>query len=77
MSPEEMAARVRRRVERTSSGDLIAWAELAVCGMQRQLDDFRRDPCEDHLAEIKLAALSMDAVADELAVRLKQSQDTS
>lgn len=74
MTPEQMAARIRTRVEKMTTDDLMSWAETAVYGIQRQLDDFRRDPDEAHLAEIKLAALSMDAVADELGVRLNQGK---
>ena len=59
-----------------STDDLMSWADTATYGMQRQLDDFRRKPDEAHLAEIKLAALSMDAVADELSLRLRQQRDT-
>jgi hypothetical protein len=77
MSPEEMAARISKRVARMTTDDLMSWADTATYGMQRQLDDFRRNPDEQHLAEIKLAALSMDAVADELGVRLAQSKRTS
>lgn len=77
MSPEEMLARLKRRVEKMDSTDLMSWLDMAASGVQRQLDDFRRKPAEDHLAEIKLAALSMDAVADELGVRLRQLQQRS
>lgn len=72
-----MAARIKTRVEKMSTDDLMSWADTALYGMQRQLDDFRRDPDEAHLAEIKLAALSMDAVADELGVRLNQGKQRS
>lgn len=71
MDPEK----IRRRVAKISTEDLLMWADNAASGMQRQLDDFRRAPAEDHLGEIKLAALSMDVVADELASRLKQARE--
>jgi hypothetical protein len=77
MSPDEMAARIARRVAKMTTDDLMLWADNAASGMQRQLDDFRRHPAEDHLAEIKLAALSMDAVVDELGIRLAQSKKSS
>lgn len=76
-SPEEMAARIKRRVGMMTPEDLLLWADAAASGMQRQLDDFRRNPDEAHLAEIKLAALSMDAVVDELGVRLRRAQGRS
>lgn len=54
--------------------DLMTWADVAAMGMQRQLDDFRRTPDEQHLAEIRLAAVSMDAVCEELGIRLAQAK---
>lgn len=71
MDPEK----IRRRVSKIPSADLLLWADNAASGMQRHLDDFRRTPIEDHLGEIKLAALTMDAVVDELATRLKQARE--
>lgn len=59
-----------------TTDDLMSWADSATYGMQRQFDDFRKNPDDAHLAEIKLAALSIDAVADELGVRLAQSRQT-
>lgn len=77
MTPDQMAARVKNRVEKMDTTDLMSWLDMAASGVQRQLDDFRKNPDEAHLAEIKLAALSMDAVADELGVRLRQMQQRS
>ena len=76
-TPEEMARRINRRVAMMSTDDLMSWADTATYGMQRQFDDFRKNPDEAHLAEIKLAALSIDAVADELGVRLAQASKSS
>jgi hypothetical protein len=71
ISPEK----IRRRVARITTDDLLMWADNAASGIQRQLDDFRREPDEAHLGEIKLAALSLDAVTDELALRMKQARE--
>lgn len=71
MDPEK----IRKRVAKIVTDDLLMWADNAASGIQRQLDDFRREPDEAHLGEIKLAALSLDAVADELALRLKQARE--
>lgn len=68
--------KIRRRVARMDTDDLRSWANSAAVGMQRQLDDFFRSPAEDHLGEIKIATLTMDFVVDELAVRLKQAQES-
>lgn len=76
LTPEELAARLAKRVARMTTDDLMSWADSATYGMQRQFDDFRKNPDDAHLAEIKLAALSIDAVADELGVRLAQSRQT-
>lgn len=72
-----MAARLRKRVAGMTTDDLMSWADTATYGMQRQFDDFRKAPDEAHLAEIKLAALSIDALADELGVRLAQARKMS
>jgi hypothetical protein len=69
-----MLARMQRRVAMTTTDDLLSWADTATYGIQRQFDDFRKKPDEAHLAEIKLAAATLDAVADELAVRIKQAK---
>lgn len=67
--------KIRKRVARLTTDDLMLWADNAATGMQRYLDDFRRNPDEAFLGEVKLAALSMDAVVDELALRLKQHRE--
>lgn len=67
MSPEEMLARIQKRVRMMPPDDLLSWADTAASGMQRHLDDFRRTGDTAHLAEIRLAAVSMDAVVERLA----------
>lgn len=74
LTPEELAARLKRRVEKMDTNDLRAWADAAVMGMQRQMDDFFRAPDEAHLAEIALACNTMHAVVEELSVRLEQAK---
>jgi hypothetical protein len=76
MTPEEMAARMARRVQRMDSSALLEWADLATSGMQRQLDDFRKSPDESHLGEINVALLGMGAVVDELALRMRQARES-
>jgi hypothetical protein len=76
MTPQEMENRVKTRVQKMDTSMLLEWASLAASGMQRQIDDFRRSPDEAHLAEVNVALISMGAVVDELAVRLKQQQDS-
>lgn len=67
--------KIRRRVARMDTDDLMIWANSAAAGMQQQLDDFRKHPAEDHLGEIKRATITMDFVVDELAIRLKQANE--
>jgi hypothetical protein len=76
MTPEQMAARMARRVQRMDSSALLEWADLAASGMQRQLDDFRKNPDESHLGEINVALLGMGAVVDELALRMRQARES-
>lgn len=76
MTPEQMAARMTKRVQGMDSSALLEWADLAAMGMQRQLDDFRRNPDEAHLGEINVALLGMGAVIDELALRMRQARES-
>ena len=63
---EEMMARIRRRVAMMSPSDLMSWADTATYGIQRHLDDFRRTQDPANLAEIRLAAITMEAMCDAL-----------
>lgn len=74
--PEELARRLRKRVEGMDTNSLRMWADAAVMGMQRHMDEFFRTPDEAHLAEISLACTSMHAVVDELQVRFRQMRDS-
>jgi hypothetical protein len=71
MNPE----RIRRRIASLSTPELLDWANLAVSGMMRHLDDFRRSPDEAHLAEVKLAAVTLDYVVDDLAERHRKARE--
>lgn len=74
LSPEELARRLKTRVAKMDTDQLRMWADAAVMGMQRQMDDFFRAPDEAHLAEIILACNSMHAVCEELQIRLEQAK---
>lgn len=65
-------AKLEARVQGQKTDDLLIWADTAASGMQRYLDDFRRTGDVACLAEVKLAALTMDAVVDEVAIRMEQ-----
>jgi hypothetical protein len=70
MNPEK----IKRRIASLTESELMDWANLAVSGMMRHLDDHRRSPDEAHLAEISLAAAAMGYVCDSLAERHKARQ---
>lgn len=67
MNPE----RIKKRIASLNTSELLDWANLAVSGMMRHLDDFRRSPDEAHLGEVSLAAVTMGFVCDELAERTR------
>lgn len=68
--------KIQRRIARLSTDDLMMWADNAASGMQRQMDDFRRTPVEDHLHETKLAAVTMQYVCDELLERQRKAKQS-
>ena len=51
--------KIKARVAKIPTDDLMMWADNAASGMQRHLDDYRRSPDEAYLGEISLAALTM------------------
>lgn len=74
LTPDVILARLRNRVAKMDTNDLMVWADVAAMGIQRQLDDFRKKPDERHLSEIHLATISMDAVCEELGIRMAQAK---
>ena len=70
MNPE----RIKRRIASLSTPELMDWANLAVSGMMKHLDDFRRSPDETHLGEVSLAAVTLGYVVDDLAERTRNAR---
>lgn len=71
MDPEK----IRRRVEKIPTSDLLTWAENSAAGQMRYLDDYRRSPDEAYLGEIALAALSMQIVVEVLGERVRNARN--
>lgn len=68
--------KVKRRISKLSTSELMDWADVAASGIMRHLDDFRRTPDEAHLGEISLAAATMGYVVDELAAKLRKARES-
>lgn len=66
--------RIRRRLASLDKAGMLVWADAAVSGMMRHLDDFRRTADEQHLGEISLAAAILGLMVDELAERERQAR---
>lgn len=62
-------ARARKRISKMSSGDLLDWLDIALAGMMRHLDDYRRSGDFAHLAEVGLAESTINMVVSELLDR--------
>lgn len=67
--------RIKRRITKLSTSELLDWADVAASGIMRHLDSFRRTPDEAHLGEISLAAVTMGYVVDELAEKLRKARE--
>jgi hypothetical protein len=62
MNPEK----VQKRVQAMSEGDLLDWLEVAIPGMQRHLEAYRRTRNIDHLGELVIAETTANIVVTEL-----------
>lgn len=72
--PDPVAA-IRKRVAKISTTDLLMWAEQALAGGLRYLDDFRKDPDLAYLGEIQTALIALGAVVDELTLRVEAQRE--
>lgn len=66
---EETIARTRKRVAKLGDRDLKDWAEIAIPGMQRHLDLYRRTDDAAHLMEVSFAEMQLSLVVNELMER--------
>lgn len=63
---EETIERARKRVRKMSQTGLLDWAEVAIPGMMKHLDYFRRTGDTSHLMEMAFAEMQLAIVLNEL-----------
>lgn len=69
-SEDEGIKRAQRRVKSLPTADLIAWLEVAIPGMQRQLETYQRTGDKAYMAELGIAEMTCSMVVSELMERL-------
>lgn len=72
---EETVARARRRIARMGDAELLSWADAAIPGMQRHLEEYRRTGDEAHLIELGIADMQFSLVLTELTDRHAARRD--
>lgn len=65
----ETITRTRKRVKKLSDRDLLDWAEVAIPGMQRHLDFYRKTDDDAHLMELSFAEMQLNLVLSEMLER--------
>jgi hypothetical protein len=63
---QEGIERAQKRIEGLSKADLMAWMEVAIPGMERHLEMYRRTGDVSHLGELALAEMTLNLVVSEL-----------
>lgn len=66
---EETITRTRKRVAKLGDRELKDWAEVAIPGIQRHLDYYRRTDDAAHLMELSFAEMQLNIVVTELMER--------
>jgi hypothetical protein len=61
--------RIERRVQGMTEGELLAWLEVAIPGMQRHLEQYQRTRNPDHLGELAIAEMTAGVVVTTLMTR--------
>jgi hypothetical protein len=51
--PQQARARAVRRLSRITNGQVLDWADEAAAAVWKALEDFRKDPGPDDLAEAR------------------------
>jgi hypothetical protein len=69
MTPEERAARTKRRIAGLSDREEMEWLDAALSGMQHHLDEYRRSGELAHLGEMVIASTPIGAVLDDMVKR--------
>jgi hypothetical protein len=65
-TPEQGMQRAMKRVKMVSDGDLEAWMDVALPGLMRQWDDFKRSREVAHLGEMIIAETTLAAALPEM-----------
>jgi hypothetical protein len=68
-SPDELNAKLTRRVQSRTRGQLTGWLTIALSGCLRHAEEFAEYDDEDSLGELNLALGTINAVVDELTAR--------
>lgn len=71
----ETIARTQKRVKKLGDRELLDWAEVAIPGMQRHLEAYRRSDEDAHLMELAFAETQLNLVVTELLDRHKARRD--
>jgi hypothetical protein len=61
--------RARARIHKMPANDLLDWLDIALSGMMRHLENYRRSGDFAHLAELGLAESTANMVVSELTDR--------
>lgn len=72
LAGDDVAARAEARASRLSSSDLVDWAEAAVPGIGRALEDWTRKGLPDGLEEALSATASLMVVLEQLELRRRR-----
>lgn len=66
---KEGMQRASKRIRQLSKTDLMAWLDVAIPGMERHLEMYRRSGDVAHLGELALAEMTVSMVVSELLER--------
>ena len=67
--------RTQKRIKRLGDRELMDWAEVAIPGMQRHLETYRRTDEDAHLMELAFAETQLNLVVTELIERHQARRD--
>lgn len=74
LQDNEGLKRAQRRVKMLGDHDLIAWLEVAIPGMQRQLETYQRTGDRAYLGELGIAEMTANMVVSELIERAAKEE---
>jgi hypothetical protein len=66
-----MYLKMEKRVAKMSNYELLEWADVAGSGMAKAFSDYRREPVEDSLIEIREGLQALWSLTRELDLRRK------